>query len=241
MIDEEATFRKYGYRSSDSRCRRVIVTCEGCGELRDVSKYKKHPPLCKSCAAKARWTVDSRKEFGESRRGENNPNFGNMGEKNPCFGRHPPPNELKKMSEAKRGEKNNMYGLPVPAERRSRISVGLSGAKHPNYGKRCKDTTNWQGGLTDKMQALRNTSAYKNWRESVYERDDWTCQECGARSSSGNTVYLNAHHIHPIKDNKNSLLIFDVNNGITLCVDCHNETKGHEEDFIDRYAAMISP
>jgi hypothetical protein len=186
------------------------------------------------------WTDERRKEWGKSRRGENNPNFGNTGEKNPCSGRHPPHSELLKMSEAKRGEKNNMYGRPVPEERRARISVGLSGANHPNYGKRGKDATNWQGGLTDTMHALRNTPSYKIWRESVYARDDHTCQECGARSSSGNPVYLNAHHINPIKDNKNTLLIFDVDNGITLCEGCHNVTKGHEKDFIARYAAMVS-
>lgn len=241
MIDETATFEEYGYRSSDSRCRRVIVICEGCGEPRDVSKYK-IPPLCRRCVMKGRrWEDDRRKEWSESRKGENNPNFGNTGGKNPCFGRSHTPDELEKMSEVKLGEKNSFYGKHHSTETRDNLSKLNTGENNPNYGKVGKDAPNWQGGLTDKMQALRNTTAYKNWRESVYERDDWTCQECGARSSADNAVYLNAHHIHPIKDNKNSLLIFDVNNGITLCADCHNKTKGHEEDFIDRYAAMISP
>lgn len=241
MIDEEATFREYGYRSSDSRCRRVIVTCEGCGEPRDVSKYN-IPPLCRRCVMKGRrWEDDRRKEWSESRKGENNPNFGNTGDKNPLTGEKASLETRQRQSESHTGEKNHMFGKTTPPDTRDRISESLSGENHPNYGKRGKDTTNWQGGLTDKIQALRNTPAYKNWREAVYERDDWTCQECGARSASANHVYLNAHHINPIKDNKNTLLIFDTNNGITLCEGCHNITKGHEEDFINRYASMISP
>lgn len=230
----------YGYNSGDSRCRRVIITCDGCGEVRDVSKYN-ISPLCMSCSKKLdNLSDETRYRLSNCKSGMNNPNFGNVGEKSACFGRTHTSGELERMSETHSGEKNHMFGKTTPPDVRDRISASLSGENHPNYGKRGKDTTNWQGGLTDTMQALRNTPSYKNWRESVYERDDHTCQECGARSSSGNPVYLNAHHIDPIKDNRNTLLIFDVNNGITLCEGCHNVTKGHEEDFIDRYAALVS-
>lgn len=240
MIDEDATFRKYGYRSTDSKCRRVVVICAGCGEPRDVSKYNV-PPLCMSCSKKLdNLSDETRSRLSNCKSGMNNPNFGNVGEKSACFGRAHTSNELEKMSETHSGEKNSFYGKHHTPQTRSILSESNSGANNPNYGKRGKDSNGWKGGLTPRMQALRNTQSYKNWRESVYERDDHTCQECGARSSSGNPVYLNAHHINPIKDNKNTLLIFDVDNGITLCEGCHNITKGHEEDFVTRYAAMVS-
>lgn len=219
----------------------ITRECDGCGCDLEVSQYKKSPILCRSCAARARWTDETRKEWSESRKGENNPNFGNTGEKNPLTGGKASSETREKMGVQKRGENNPMYGKTTPDDVRDKISKSLSGENHPNYGKRGKDTTNWQGGLTSKMQAIRNSDTYKNWREAVYLRDNWTCMECGARSSADNAVYLNAHHIRPIKDNKNSLLIFDVNNGITLCADCHNKTKGHEEAFIDRYVSMITP
>lgn len=218
----------------------ISKECDECGRDLEVSKYKKSPILCRSCAAKARWTAETRKEWSDSRKGENNPNFGNTGEKNTWTGGKASSETREKMGVKKRGENNPMYGKLTPDDVRDKISKSLSGENHPNYGKRGEDTTNWQGGLTPKMQAIRNSPAYKNWREHVYARDNWTCQECGVRSASGNAVYLNAHHIHPIKDNKNSLLIFDVNNGITLCADCHNKTKGHEEDFIERYEHILS-
>jgi hypothetical protein len=65
----------------------------------------------------------------------------------------------------------------------------------------------------------RNMPEYAEWRRSVFERDNWRCQECGS------TRKLNAHHIkrwvsHPE-------LRFDVNNGVTLCFDCHTKKHPH--------------
>lgn len=60
----------------------------------------------------------------------------------------------------------------------------------------------------------RTSPEYKLWRISVFERDNYTCQSCGKRGCK-----LNAHHIKPW-----SLFPcdrYDVNNGITLCTDCH--------------------
>lgn len=62
----------------------------------------------------------------------------------------------------------------------------------------------------------RNTTEYKNWRKQVYERDNYTCQECKTRG-----VKLNAHHIKQWCNNIK--LRFDINNGITLCEKCHKK------------------
>ena len=75
----------------------------------------------------------------------------------------------------------------------------------------------WEGGKTNKLRALRNSLEYKLWRESVYKRDDYTCVWCGQRSGE-----LQADHIKPFADYPE--LRFAIDNGRTLCVDCHKTT-----------------
>jgi len=76
---------------------------------------------------------------------------------------------------------------------------------------------NWQGGKSGKARAIRNSREYKLWREAVYTRDNWTCVWCKERGGK-----LNADHIKPF-----SLfpeLRFAIDNGRTLCLDCHKTT-----------------
>ena len=76
---------------------------------------------------------------------------------------------------------------------------------------------NWKGGTKRRNEGYYNLQ-YKLWRESVFKRDDYTCQWCGKRG-----CYLEAHHKKLWTDYPE--LRFDIDNGITLCKDCHN-TKG---------------
>lgn len=55
---------------------------------------------------------------------------------------------------------------------------------------------------------------YRHWRKAVFERDRYTCQQCGAIGGT-----LNAHHIRSWRDYP--ALRFEVSNGVTLCVVCH--------------------
>lgn len=73
----------------------------------------------------------------------------------------------------------------------------------------------WQGGLTQENKLIRNQSEYRNWRKSVFERDNYTCQCCGERGE-----ILHAHHIKNFSNHEDKR--FDINNGITLCKDCHD-------------------
>lgn len=80
----------------------------------------------------------------------------------------------------------------------------------------------WKGGITEKHHAIRNSLDYKIWREKVFSRDNWTCQICNARSTSGHAVILQADHIKSFS--KFPDLRFDVSNGRTLCLPCHKMT-----------------
>ncbi|MCK5612838.1 HNH endonuclease [Candidatus Pacearchaeota archaeon] len=65
-------------------------------------------------------------------------------------------------------------------------------------------------------QNFRNTPEYRKWRKYVYERDKYCCQDCNVVGGE-----LNAHHIKKYKDHPDERL--SVDNGITLCIECHRK------------------
>jgi len=58
---------------------------------------------------------------------------------------------------------------------------------------------------------------YKRWRLAVFKRDGNKCVECGSSHD------LEADHIKP--KSKFPELVFDVDNGRTLCYECHKKTR----------------
>ncbi|KYK25696.1 hypothetical protein AYK26_07710 [Euryarchaeota archaeon SM23-78] len=105
----------------------------------------------------------------------------------------------------------------------------ICGKKLSFYGyKRCRkcldeycvgeNNHNWKGGYDNTILRLRRTKKYYEWRRNIFIRDKFMCQECGKKH-----IYIEAHHI---KDFVNyPELRFDINNGLTLCRECHKQTN----------------
>ena len=75
-------------------------------------------------------------------------------------------------------------------------------------------SANWSGGV---HRDKHNSSyRYSDWRLKVYERDSFTCQECGQVGGK-----LNAHHL--FEWSKFKSFRFELWNGITLCEKCHRK------------------
>ena len=106
--------------------------------------------------------------------------------------------------------------------------------KKMSFKKRGKNNPAWKGGISPLETRIRRSFKYRQWRSDVFTRDDFTCQECGD-NKGGN---LEAHHIDPfaeiirrnkIKTIEQALIceeLWNINNGTTLCKDCHYSKKG---------------
>lgn len=91
---------------------------------------------------------------------------------------------------------------------------------------------NWKGGISDRDHLLRQTPEYKEWRNAVYKRDNWTCQLC--RKKQKHPI---AHHIKNFRIYVP--LRFDIKNGVTLCRGCHKKVHseiGRKTQFISKNA-----
>jgi len=114
---------------------------------------------------------------------------------------------------ARRGKPHPHKGWIQTRETREKIRKTLLGRKNPlNSGER---HYLWKGGRSQ-SNLVRRSGSYKIWRESVFRRDNYTCQKYGIRGGR-----LHPHHI--LNFAQNPELRFEISNGITLSERAHNE------------------
>lgn len=102
------------------------------------------------------------------------------------------------------------------------------GEKHP-----C-----WKGGKTKLAMRIKNSERYKQWRQTIFLRDNFTCNDCNQIGGK-----LEVHHIKPfsllVQEAKEYLPLidwfeacmmyiplWDIDNGKVLCKECHYKYKG---------------
>lgn len=130
-----------------------------------------------------------------------------------------------------KGKTSWAKGLPKPEDVRRKISIANKGKKRGDLAKKNisiaktgrRNLNNsgdkchfWRGGITPLNVSIRMSIEYKNWRKSVFARDNYKCVWCGAGGK------LNADHIKPFAYFPE--LRLKLENGRTLCVDCHKQT-----------------
>lgn len=111
------------------------------------------------------------------------------------------------------------------SQKGSRAASAMKGPLHHN----------WKDGSSTNRHRLMGQKEYKLWRTSVFCRDSYTCQSCGI---SGNRSVLNADHIKPWATNPK--LRYKIENGRTLCVECHYKTDTWGYKAISRKEACYS-
>ena len=194
---------------------KVWAVCIQCGKYRHVM-YQSYCHLCLSCSMIGKHpSEETRQKLSAAQSGENNPNFGK-----------PPSEETRqKMSDAHSGEKNHNFGKHRLQETRKKISCTKQGIVLEQFN----------GFVNKEHMIFRASTEYTEWRNAVFKRDSYTCQECGAHGG----VDLEAHHITSLHIHREPEYSLNTDNGITLCKLCHDKTKGYEDEFYNKYTAIV--
>lgn len=194
----------------------ITYKCEICGKEKMMSKSNYNKSKHHYCSYRC-----SRIGFSKNYRGEDSPNYEGITQicmqcgneylsKKSTIGRN-------KMNFCSRECKNKWQ------------SENIRGLSHPNY----------KPEMSKKERIERREyTEYWDWRKTVYERDNFTCQCCGDNKGHN----LRAHHY--MNYSKYKELRTDIDNGITLCDKCHRKfhreygfkdnTKEQMEEFIKK-------
>jgi transposase len=124
---------------------------------------------------------------------------------------------LEKHNIPRRPPGGQLKGTKMSIESRGKMSKAKKGKY---FG---SDNPNWKGNKVRPELRERRSHIARKWRGLVLERDDFNCQVCGSSDK------LHVHHILPFKNYPQRR--WDLNNGVTLCVLCHE--KAHNRQFPD--------
>lgn len=94
-----------------------------------------------------------------------------------------------------------------------------------------ENNASWKGGTTPLMNKIKRLTEYKQWQIKVLKRDKYICRKCGSNKGNKSPHHLtalsflvNMFNIKKVADAKECVDLFNVRNGITLCIDCHYKT-----------------
>lgn len=95
--------------------------------------------------------------------------------------------------------------------------------------------------LRKRAAQILNSPEYRVWKNRVLERDKRKCLTCGRRQNKAKGISLEVDHILPFLLHPDK--IFDVENGRTLCSQCHRKTAtyGNSSEHRSAHSKTIHP
>lgn len=111
-------------------------------------------------------------------------------------------------------------------------NIKMSGENNPS----------WKGGISSLNNQIRTCLEYVLWRKEIFERDCFTCINCNHKGGNINADHIKCFSLI-IKENKINTLeeallcqeLWDINNGQTLCIDCHKDKTKKDLKLINGY------
>lgn len=142
----------------------------------------------------------------------------------------------RKIGEANKGNTSWVKGKTHSEETKEKIRQALTGRKRPEFTG--EKHPNWKGD-TPLKTLIRRSIEMRDWRESVFERDNYTCQECGERGGDLNadhitefSILVEKNNITSVEEALNCDELWSIENGQTLCENCHQEkTRAFMKDY----------
>jgi hypothetical protein len=150
-----------------------------------------------------------------------------------CKGKHLSKNHRLHISQANTGRK-------LTEEIKKKISLNhadMSGKNNPFFGKThisesIKQMSLSHGGTGIPNEKIRYPFIWISRKETIRERDNYTCQECNIKQKDYYRK-LDVHHIDYDKQNCSP------KNLITLCHNCYMYTNGGNRDYYYAYYTYI--
>lgn len=96
----------------------------------------------------------------------------------------------------------------------------------------------WKGGVTNNYYSIRSSKRYRDWRKEVLKRDDNKCVQCGITHAGMNIDHivpfawlLKKYNIQSREGSYGCPELWDINNGRTLCLSCHEKTDSYRKRY----------
>lgn len=173
----------------------ITFNCEICGKSKTMSKSDYDKSKHHYCSYKC-----SRKGYSHNYKGKNSPNYIDINHN--C-------SYCSKEYHVKKSEYETHENHFCSRKCKDKWqSENVKGEKHPNFNPTISEKQRYE---------KREYAEYWEFRKNVYTRDNYSCVKCGD-NKGGNLV---AHHIDNYATNPSKRT--DVNNGVTLCNDCHKK------------------
>ena len=200
---------KKGFKPSHTG-NRHYSNCLYCGEKIRIFKSRPKKFCNHSCSSKYRWEKGDLKDI-----------------------------KREVWNKGKKGYSTSLKGKKQSKEHRIKLSLAKSNItlkQRINMSVGQTKENIFTGFKTLLNKRIRNLPEYQSWRLMVFGRDDFTCQDCGQRG-----VYLEAHHktrlaqlikqydIKNLLDAKKCKGLWNIFNGVTLCIKCHDKKDKHRK------------
>lgn len=211
---------------------KVIDNCPECNKERIIKlRQSKKNKLCSKCFHNQEYVVKAKqnqnKEVSkETKQKMRDNHWSKTGVIESPFKAKKHTKQTKSILRKKRNQQFALYNDDKLKIMKEKASCNLRADSIPH-----KD---FNGFVSSENTRIRQSAEGKAWRYDVMAKANFTCDKCGIRGGSLVAHHLNAFASYP--DQR-----FNVNNGVCLCKECHNEfhvkyskgnnTKGQYQEF----------